>query len=92
MMTYPIYIRRFRYFRKNSRCFISKSTGKYIDKPLPEVWDTTKYNIISWINRLNILTHDSTTILIVHDYKDKIGWAEYAIEKIETSLIEMGKK
>lgn len=50
-----------------------------------------KFSIQKWHNTLEILCASSQNILIAHDYEEKIGWAEYYIETVKTSLQNLWK-
>lgn len=45
----------------------------------------------SWNQKLSQLFETSKRIMIIHDYKEKIGWAEYYISHANESLQNIGK-
>ncbi len=65
---------------------------QYINLPLPTVIDVSKYNKVLWEKNLARIFEGKEKILIMHDYEDRIGWAEYYRELVTKTLQEMGKK
>jgi Glycosyl transferases group 1 len=55
---------------------------------LPDIHDFSEEN---WNKKLRELFESSSNILIVHDYEEKIGWAEYYIELVRESLQDLWK-
>jgi len=55
---------------------------------LPDIRDFSEEN---WNNKLSELFESSNNILIVHDYEEKIGWAEHYIELVRGSLQDLWK-
>lgn len=55
------------------------------------VLDVPSYSRWEWEKRLEILIAPSETILIVHDYQEKIGWAEIYVWDVIESLEKIGK-
>ena len=64
---------------------------KYIDIPLPKPVDISDYNMDLWKERLTNMMSEKEKIMIIHDYSDTIGWAEYIVQKIQTALNEINK-
>lgn len=59
-----------------------------------ETWelpDIRNFSEKNWNNKLSELFESSSNILIVHDYEEKIGWAEYYIELVIESLRNLWK-
>ncbi len=52
--------------------------------------DVTAYWKIEWRKKLVEIFRDTSRVLILHDYFDLIGWAEYYVMDIERDLSESG--
>ncbi len=68
-----------------------KILEKYRDIPIPTALDISYYNLDSWKERLGNIMNGKKKVMIIHDYKDTIGWAEYIVQKIQVALNTMNK-
>ncbi len=57
--------------------------------PLPDIGG---YSGAHWTERLAEHFRAGTDILIVHDYEERIGWAEYYVESVRDALQTLWKK
>ncbi len=48
----------------------------------------TSYSRKNWEKSLKTYFHDTPTIMILHDYHEKIWWAEYYVAQVESSLLQ----
>lgn len=55
---------------------------------VPNIEDFSEKN---WNKKLRELFESSNNILIVHDYEEKIGWAEYYVELVRDSIQNLWK-
>lgn len=65
--------------------------GKYIHQDIPDPIDISGYDQHLWIDRVSQIFGWKEQILLVHDYDDLIGGAEYYIETVKTSFSSLGK-
>lgn len=64
---------------------------KYRNENLPLI-DVSLYSQKTWIESLDTLFKDDKQILLIHDYADRIGWAEYYVEGVSQSLRSLGRE
>ena len=64
---------------------------KYRNERIP-LTDVSPYNQKTWIESLDALFKDYHKILLIHDYADRIGWAEYYVEWVSQSLRSLGRE
>lgn len=56
----------------------------------PEIIDVSEYRLDAWKDRTKNLFPDTKKLLIIHDYRELIGWAEYYIAFLQRLLPELG--
>ncbi len=71
--------------------FIKKCT-LFLEKGIPNPLDVSLYSQEIWIQKLGKFFSGKQKIAIVHDYKERIGGAEYYIEEVATSLKNIWKE
>lgn len=60
-----------------------------LDSSSQEMMDLTPYSRQNWEKSLKGYFHKTLSIMILHDYFEKIGWAEYYVSQVEASLFKM---
>jgi glycosyltransferase involved in cell wall biosynthesis len=63
-----------------------------LDTGMPVLQDVSDFGHIQWEQRLTELIGKSQSILILHDYQEKIWGAEYYVDSLITSLKARGKR
>ncbi len=76
---------------KNPVISLLSMLEKYSTQDLPLI-DVSLYNYNSWRASLDTLFASERKILLVHDYRDRIGWAEYYVESVSHALISLGRE
>lgn len=71
-----------------SFCEILRKRLRWETWELPDIRNFSEEN---WNKKLSKLFESSNNILIVHDYEEKIWWAEYYIELVRESLQKLWK-
>ncbi len=64
---------------------------KYRVSQVPQPIDVSPYSLDIWKENLTDIFASSEKILLIHDYSDLIGWAEYYIAHVTESLRSIGK-
>ena len=64
---------------------------RYSGGEIPVVMDVSAYDRALWLQSLTALFEDSDSIMLVHDYSELIGGAEYYIHSLIYSLWSIGK-
>lgn len=59
---------------------------RYSGGEIPVVMDVSAYDRALWLQSLTALFEDSDSIMLVHDYSELIGGAEYYIHSLIYSL------
>ena len=59
---------------------------------LPQVIDVSQYDPENWMRQLDQIFSWQQRILIMHDYADLIGGAEYYTHRVMTALSDLGKE
>ncbi len=65
---------------------------KYHSVNPPEALDVTQYDKKNWMLQLDQIFAWKKKILLIHDYDDLIGGAEYYLEMVKCTLIDLGKE
>lgn len=62
-----------------------------IGSSLLPVSEVSKFSSWTWTEKLRIL-FPTDNIALIHDYRDRIGWAEYYVEMLLSSFPRVGKR
>lgn len=65
---------------------------KYLNQDIPEAIDISRYDQKIWMEKLAQIFEWKEKVLLIHDYDDLIGGAEYYIDTVKKSLFSLGKE
>ena len=65
---------------------------KYLSQDIPKAIDISRYDQKIWIEKLAQIFEWKEKVLLIHDYDDLIGGAEYYIDTVKKSFSSLGKE